>query len=121
MSNVWEFDVGKLVVPGVLFDDDLLTMLAKRYNLVLIVVKNHARDNLFRVTTEVIRAVFMLNPNHDLHEKIEFDVLQARYDAQRVYLWGGPLQEHFVRVGHLSLVTSHTPKPLLKKYFNPRA
>lgn len=47
--------------------------------------------------------------------------LQARYDTQRIYLRGGPLQEHFVKIGQLPLVTPNTPEPLLRKYFNPRA
>ena len=32
MSNVWEFDIGKLTVPIVFFDNDLLKDLAKRYD-----------------------------------------------------------------------------------------
>lgn len=120
LTNVWEFGIGKLVVPSVFMDENLLKMLAKRYDLMLRVVKNHARDSLFRVTTKVIREVFMLNPNHALHEKIDLDDLQSRYDCQRVYLQGGILQEHFVKVGNISLVTSHTLEPLLKSYFNAR-
>lgn len=47
--------------------------------------------------------------------------LQARYDAQRTYLRGGPLQEYFIKIESLHLVTQNTLEPLLKKYFNPRA
>lgn len=46
------------------------------------VFKIHVGGNLFRVTPEVIREAFMLNPNHDLHEKIDLDNLQEWYDAQ---------------------------------------
>lgn len=67
-------------------DVDLLTMMAKRYDPVLQIVKNHSRDNLFKFAAEEIREVFMLNPNTVLHEKIDFDDLQVRYDVQRVYL-----------------------------------
>lgn len=77
LSNVWQFDIGKLIVPRVFFDDDLLTMIAKRYDPVLRVVKNHAGENLFSVTLEVIREVFMLDPNHTLHEKIDLDDLHT--------------------------------------------
>ena len=62
-------------------DDDLLTMLAKTYDPMLWVVKKHARVKLFRITIEVIREVFELNPNLSLHEKIDLDDLQSRYDA----------------------------------------
>lgn len=29
INNVWEFDIGKLIVLGVFFDDDLLAVMAK--------------------------------------------------------------------------------------------
>ena len=49
------------------------------------------------------------------------DDLQERYDAQRINLRTGPLQEHFSRIGTLSLVTPSTREPLMRRYFNPRA
>ena len=101
LRNVWQFDIGKLIVPSIFFDYNLLIMITKRYDPVLRVVKNYARENILKVTPEVIREVFMLNPIHALHEKIDLDDLQAEYDAQRVYLRRGPLQEHFVKIGHL--------------------
>lgn len=93
----------------------------KKYDPITITMKNHAGDNLFRVSLELIRSAFKLNPNHVVHEKIDMEDLQARYDSQRVYLRGGPLKEHFVKIGSFPLVTQNTLDPLLKKYFNPRA
>ena len=58
-----------------IFMDDLLAILAKGYDLVLEVVKNHVGDNLFRVTAKVIIEVFMLNHKLALHEKINLDDL----------------------------------------------
>ena len=49
------------------------------------------------------------------------DDLQARYDAQRIYLRTGPLQEHATKVGTLFVITANTPELLLKRHFNPRA
>ena len=40
LSNVWDFDVGQLIVPGVFMDKDLLIALAKRYDPILQVVRN---------------------------------------------------------------------------------
>lgn len=91
LRNVWEFDIKKLVVPGVFFDDDLLTIMLKKYDPITKIVKNHFGDNIFRVSLELIREVFKLNPIHAVHEKIDMEDLQARYDTQRVYLRGGPL------------------------------
>ncbi len=40
LSNVWDFDVGRLILPSVFMDEDLLIALAKRYDPVLWVVRN---------------------------------------------------------------------------------
>ena len=74
MRNVWDFDIGKLVVPGVFFDSDLLTNITKKYDPITRIVKNHAGDNLFRVSPTLIREVFKLNPNHAIHERIDMEL-----------------------------------------------
>lgn len=56
-----------------------------------------------------------------MNEIIDMDDLQVRYDAQRTYLRIVLLQQHFSRIGTLPLVTIHTPEPLMRKHFNPRA
>ena len=84
-------------------------------------VKNHARVNIFKVFPQLIREVFNLNPNHVVHEKIDMDDLQERYDSQRIYLRIGPLQEHATKIGTLSLITASTPEPLMRRHFNLRA
>lgn len=57
-------------------------------------MKSYAGDNLFSVSLELIHEFFNLNPNHAIHKIIDMDDLQARYDAQRVYLRTGSLQQH---------------------------
>ena len=42
--------------------------------------------------------VFELNPNHAVHEKLDMEDLQTRYDTQRVYVRGGLPQEKFVKI-----------------------
>lgn len=56
-------------------DDDLLTMLGKMYDPILWLVNNQVGDNLFRGTTEVIKEIFILNPNLALYENINLDDL----------------------------------------------
>ena len=45
-------------------------MIAKRYDPMSRMVKNHSGDNIFRVSPNMIGEVFRLNPNHLVHEKI---------------------------------------------------
>ena len=73
IRNVEEFDIGKLVVPGVFFDSDPLTNMAKKYDPITKAVKNHVGDILFRVFPELIKEVFKLNPNQAIYEKIEME------------------------------------------------
>ena len=63
----------------------------------------------------------MMNINVALIEDTDLVKLQENYEAQAVYLWSRPLQEHFEKIGCLLLVTSSTPEPLLKKFFNSKA
>lgn len=95
--------------------------LAKKYDPITGWVNNHVRVNLFRFFLELIRDVFNLNPNHVVHEKIDMDDFHARYDAQRIYLRTGPLQEHATKIGTLSVITSSTNEPLMRRNFNQRA
>ena len=81
----------KVSSPRVFFDSDLLVDLAKKYDQITRIMKNYVGDNLFRVSPKLIHEVFNLNPNHVVHKIIDMDDLQARYDAQREYLRGGPL------------------------------
>ena len=91
MRNVWEFDIGKLTIPTVFFDSDLLADLAKKYDLITNWVKNNFAVNLFKIFPKLIIEVFNLNPNHFVHEKIDMGDLQTRYEAEAMYLRIGPL------------------------------
>lgn len=121
MRNVWGFDIGKIVVPIIFLDSDLLANLGKKYDHITRVVKNYVGDNLFRFCYQFISEVFNLNPNHDVHDLIDMEDLQERYDVQRVYVRAGSLQQHFSRIGKLTLVTSTALELLMRKYFNLRA
>ena len=49
--------------------------MSKKYDSIMSIVKYHAGDNIFRVSLELIREVFKLNPNHAVHEKIDMEDL----------------------------------------------
>ena len=71
MSNIWDFDVGKLVVPFVFWDVDLLVALTKRYDPITRIVSNFTGDRLFAVSPSLFKEVFGLNKNNTLLEKID--------------------------------------------------
>ena len=121
ISNVWEFDIGRLTVPTIFFDSDLLKDLANRYDPITKCVKNNSWANLFEVFPALIKEVFNLNPSLSVQEKIDIEDLQAKYEAQALFLKIGPLQQHAAKVGTLSVITANTPKPLLRRHFNIRA
>lgn len=73
ISNVWEFDIRKLVVLRVYFDSDLLIDMAKKYIPIIKIVKNNTGDNLFKVSPTLIKEVFKLNPNHAIHEELDME------------------------------------------------
>ena len=52
---MWEFDIGKLVVPSVFMDVDLLVSLAKRYDPLTKVVSNFTSHKLFSLSPPMIR------------------------------------------------------------------
>ena len=113
--------MGKLVVPSVFWDVDLLVTLTKRYDPLTRIVSNFVGDHLFAVSPSVIRDVFGLSKNNALLERIDLSQLQSTYEAHALYLRAGPLKEHFVKIGGLCLVTLATLEPLMKKFFNSRA
>ena len=87
--------MGKLIVTRVFVDIDLLVDMAKRYDLVTRVLRNYVEERLFFVLAQVIREFFMLNSNIALLEKIDLGKFKSMYEAQKIYLHVGPIQEHF--------------------------
>ena len=75
MSNVWEFDIGKLTIPTVFFDNELLKDLTHRYDPITKWVKSNSGENIFEVCPALIKQVFNLNPNLSMQEEIDIEDL----------------------------------------------
>ena len=58
-------------MPRVYLDIDFLVEMEKRYKPLTRVVSNYVGEWLFVVSSQVIREVFILNPNVALLEKID--------------------------------------------------
>ena len=53
-GNIWNFDLGKLVVPGVFMDSDLLIAIAKNYEPTVRIVRRIDGKYLVRINVEEI-------------------------------------------------------------------
>lgn len=75
-GNVWNFDLGKLVVPGVFMDSNLLIAISKNYDPITRIVRRLDGEPLIRINAEEIQEVFSLEPVTNYHEPIDFQGLE---------------------------------------------
>lgn len=120
-NSTWELDVGKLVVPGVFFDVDLLTKIAHNYDPISRSVKDISGKTLIEINDEEFRNAFGLSEYTDFLEPIDFKSLAQVYSVQRNHLRNGPLKEFFVKIGGLTVVGPNTEEPFSLNLFTLRA
>lgn len=63
VSNIWNFNLGRLVVPNIYVNIELITTIAKNYKPNTREIVANEGDRLTKITRDVINEVFMLNPN----------------------------------------------------------
>lgn len=79
--NVWENDVGKLVVPDVFLDADQMIEVAKNYDPITKEIRCVRGQKLLIISAEEIKTIFRLsNPSPNL-KLIDFKELREVYDA----------------------------------------
>lgn len=78
-KNIWNFDLGKLVVPEVSMVSDLLTIVALNYDLVARMVRRIDGECLMKIIIQDIQEVFRMEPTADYHEVINFQGLEKEY------------------------------------------
>lgn len=120
LSNIWQFDIGRLIVLGVFMDAELLIQIAKCYNPVTKCVKDINGKDLISITDDEIREVFSLNDPSIGLEKIDFTEFTEIYEAQRDYLRAGPLRQFLDEIGSMCVVSSSTPEPFRLDLFSKR-
>lgn len=69
-ANVWNFDLGKLVVPSVFMDYGLLQAISNKCDQAIRVVRRNDGMPLILVSPEEIREVFYLEPLSGYHVSI---------------------------------------------------
>lgn len=121
MNSIWELDVGKLMVPGVFMDVDLLTQIAHNYDPLTKSVRDINRKTLIEVNDDEFKNIFGLNEVSNYLEPINFESLAQVYSAQRNHLRNGPLKEFFVKIGGMTVVGPNTMDPFSLNWFTLRA
>ena len=116
-----EFDLGKLVVPSVFMDYDLLEVVAKSYDQATRVVRRTDGEFLITISLEEIREVFCLMPLTKYHVPINLKDLEKEYMSKKDVVRQGTLKAHIGKIGTLPVVTTSSREPFKKAYFNDRA
>ena len=120
-ANIWNFDLGKLVVPSVFMDFDLLEAIAKNYDQATKVVRRMDSEVLITISPEEIREVFSLGPLTRYHVPINLIELEKEYMSKRDVVRQGAPKAHLGRIGNLPAITSSSKEPFKKSCFNARA
>jgi hypothetical protein len=120
-ANIWNFDLGKLVVPSVFMDYDLLEAVARNYDQATRVVRRIDGEILITISPEEIREVFRLGPFTEYHVPINLEDLEKEYMSKKDIIRQSTLKAHIGKIGTLPAITSSSKEPFKKAYFNVRA
>ena len=120
-ANIWNFDLGKLVVPSVFMDYDLLEAVVKNYDQATRVVRRVDGEILITISPEESREVFRLGPLTRYHVPIDLTDLEKEYMSKKDVVRQGALKAHIGRIGTLLAITPSSREPFKKACFNARA
>ena len=83
-DNVWKCDLGKLVVPIVFKDVDLLLELVSRYDQITYEVKDINSRVFFRISADSIREAFNLDPLEEENYNVNLEMFGKAFDNARI-------------------------------------
>ena len=89
--------MGKLVVPNVFLDVDLLLAVATRYDPVTRVIRDNDGEVLLNVNADVIQRVFDLSENGSLLVQIDLEEMKQEYAKIQPFFRSKLLPPHLVR------------------------
>ena len=110
-SNVWNFYLGKFVVPSMFMDYDLLEAISINYHQAIRVVRNIDGVPLIRISPKEIREVFHLEPLTKYHVPINLQELEEEYKAKKDVIRGGALRAHIGTIGTFPVITATSREP----------
>lgn len=116
-GNILNFDLGKLVVPNVFMDFDLLEAITKKYYLEIRVVRRLDGECLVTISPKEIWEVFGLKPLSKYHIPIDLQELEKEYLSKKDKVRQGALRAHIGTIGNFMVITSSTMEYFKKGYF----
>jgi len=117
-ANIWNFDLGKLVVPSVFMDYDLLEAMEKNYDQAIRVVRRIDGEILVTISPEEIRQVSGLGPLTNYHVHIDLKRLEKEHMSKKDAIRQGTLRAHIGKIGTLPAITTSSREPFKGAYFN---
>ena len=116
-ANVWNFDLGKLVVPSVVMDYDLFEAIANKYDQAIRVIRRTDGMPLISISPEKIREVFHLEAFSNYHVPINLLELENEYKVKKHEIRRGALKAHIGTIGALPIITTASRQPFKKSLF----
>ena len=87
-ANIYNFDLGKLVVSSIFMDFDLLETIAKNYDQANRIIRRTDGLPLVTINPKEIRELFGLEPLIDYHVPINLQELEKEYMSKRDVIGG---------------------------------
>ena len=83
-DNVWKFDLGKLVVPTVFKDVDLLLELVSRYDEITHKDKDVNGRDILRINGDSIKQAFNLHSLEEANYSVNLEIFGKTFDNARI-------------------------------------
>ena len=119
-AKIWNFELGKLVVPSVFLDYDLLEVVEKNYDQDIRVVRRTNGEILIAISLEEIKEVFGLGPLTNYHVPIELKGLEKEYMSKKDIVRQGAQKEHIGKIKTLPAITTSSKETFKREYFNTK-
>lgn len=85
-SNLWDLNMGRLIVPNVYMDVDLLKDIASKYDLVSRAVRAYDGVVMVKITSEEIEKVFDLHERNSNMLPLDMDTIREEHNKTKVFI-----------------------------------
>lgn len=118
IGNPWNCDLGKLIVPNVYIDVDLLKEIVANYDPVTRTIKTYDGKEMVKITKEELGLVFKLTRWSDKMHKINEETLKQEYDKTHISFRVHVLLRFLAEIAGWKIVIGpHDKEPFPINYF----